>query len=465
MFSTVFIKKIFLFAGLFYSASLFAQDWFQPDFKQNPIFFSQGQILIPLCADPLDPICIDQWSQQGLPMALQVEGGTSHVFKYQYFMPALIFDEEIPEGLRAKDIKESKNWKPLKLPSFSVFENQIKEDRRFLFYVKKTSEEGGVQKVAAVFEDDSEHLLTGSVFMISEMALNLNPSHSFTTSKDTIGLPAKLQSDSPEVCFKILNKEVDFCSDCDETSKEESTDFFSFFPLFERLKGSESEQTFSISQICAPRVSLDFIIDNFNKTCNYSFKEFFKKALCKSQDRSWPLEILLAQMSVQSNGICHQEGEKREVCLESEEGSASLQCLRNPDEELEIFFEDYINASVENKNMWTEVFLSDQGYDLSSIYYPPQDIKLILNGSYYPVKESEGDLKNDKDLWKKIKFYYFIKKLYDKGVSQDSPDDIHLAHTELILGSRENSDFLMRDIWMEHIRDFVKASDSSLCFE
>ena len=123
------------------------------------------------------------------------------------------------------------------------------------------------------------------------------------------------------------------------------------------------------SKICSPDITLKKIVKNFNKTCPYKFKDFFKKIYCKACEKQGvPAEIMLSMMTIESAGDCKAKGDgdgsvgpfqinaKVHQChinyaVNSEENK---KCLEDPDKNLEFGIGDVKNKynAVNSEKSW-----------------------------------------------------------------------------------------------------------------
>lgn len=86
---------------------------FQPDFSGKPVFLPQNTPIIPLCNNPLDPSCMNQWSHQAIPLAV-TGPGTGMIPTMNLFVPSFI-----PSGIIYDSIGDNENWRTYTPPSFS----------------------------------------------------------------------------------------------------------------------------------------------------------------------------------------------------------------------------------------------------------------------------------------------------------------------------------------------------------
>ena len=109
----MFIRILYVLLLVFFSSEMTANPAvFTPDFSRTPILIPSGTTLLPLCNNPMDPLCMSQWSQQAVPLAVFPEGIGFNP-QFQYFMPAFIADKII-----GKNPKGDKDWE-VWAPSFS----------------------------------------------------------------------------------------------------------------------------------------------------------------------------------------------------------------------------------------------------------------------------------------------------------------------------------------------------------
>ena len=107
--------KFFIFLLLiFFSVQITAERplVFSPDFSGDTTIISAGTNLIPLCTHPNDPRCINQWSQQAVPLAVYSRGMGS-LPQFQHFLPVFI-----PSRITGKNLQDDEDWEVF-TPSFS----------------------------------------------------------------------------------------------------------------------------------------------------------------------------------------------------------------------------------------------------------------------------------------------------------------------------------------------------------
>ncbi len=95
---------------------------FTPDFSGAPVAVPAGAPLMPLCDDPSSPLCVNQWSQQAIPLAVYPQGAARPQF--QYFLPAFL-----PVGAVDENPAKSADWTVFR-PSFSSSFSRRRDRRR-----------------------------------------------------------------------------------------------------------------------------------------------------------------------------------------------------------------------------------------------------------------------------------------------------------------------------------------------
>lgn len=110
---------------------------FVPDFSGAPMPLSAGTAVLPLCSSPMDPLCLSQWSQQAMPLAVY-PGPAGHSPNFQYFFPTLIPSEIATESPIGD--KDWEFWRPSS--SFRKKRRRRSRDRE-----DKKAESATVQRV------------------------------------------------------------------------------------------------------------------------------------------------------------------------------------------------------------------------------------------------------------------------------------------------------------------------------
>ena len=110
--------------AIFFSTEIMANPTlFTPDFSGTPLPISAGTTLLPLCNSFMGPLCIDQWSQQAVLMAVD-PGISGEIPSFQYFLPAFIPSGTVNENLIGDDDWEL--WSP---SSFSKRKRRERKSR------------------------------------------------------------------------------------------------------------------------------------------------------------------------------------------------------------------------------------------------------------------------------------------------------------------------------------------------
>lgn len=78
---------------------------FSPNFNGLSVPMTAGTNILPLCSSPLDPLCVNQWSQQAMPLALH-PSAMGAMPQYQYFLPSFV-----PSGFVDSSPIDDENWK------------------------------------------------------------------------------------------------------------------------------------------------------------------------------------------------------------------------------------------------------------------------------------------------------------------------------------------------------------------
>ena len=371
------------------------------------------------------------------------------------------------------------------------------------------------------------------------------PALLFQTVRQTTALPATTKEVKPG-CFIInkqeaLNTEAGFCAECvrhkDSSpvldSLIEDQSFVSSLTNYLKkvTKGAKDKigkQTLrsesNIEKICSPEISLKAVINNFNKTCpspyKNNFKDFFKKAHCKSCQKGVPVELMMSMMSIESAGRCpavaqnqlensaglFQVDGRQHQCL-NEKGQAynrrtqaNLRCLKNPvnnlNKALDILVDHYgktnpkavskgqcknwMSLNPKERDSWrrgVSAYNGGPGW-LTRAIKSARDQRTLSNTTYLFGTHRNQNLteKSDTASWEELRAFYFIEKLApvnsrsrrlpecksflekDRGGTgrQLCLTVSNLAHTEAVLGREIKGSVGMVEIWSQYKRKFLK---------
>ena len=376
------------------------------------------------------------------------------------------------------------------------------------------------------------------------------PALSFQTARETTALPATTEEVQPG-CFVInkqeeLKTEAGFCAECVRHKENspvldtliEDQNFVSSLTNYLKkvtrgAKNKIAKQTLisesDIEKICSPEISLKAVINNFNKTCpspyKNNFKDFFKKAHCKSCQKGVPVELMMSMMSIESAGRCSavaqnqlenssglfQVDGRQHQCL-NEKGQvynrrtqANLQCLKNPvnnlNKALDILVDHYgktnskpvsegqcknwMSLNPIERDSWrrgVSAYNGGPGW-LTRAIKSARDQRTLKNTTYLFGTHRNRNLteKSDTANWEELRAFYFIEKLSPaNSKSRRLPecnsflDRDHggtgrqlcltvsnLAHTEAVLGREVKGSVGMVEIWSQYKRKFLKKDPIS----
>ena len=475
-------RLIGLFLLGFFTQIAFSNPLFYPHFASKPSFFPQNTRIIPLCQGPLNGYCINQWTQQAIPLGVHRLANPPQM---QYHLPFFI---PSPLERLIEDFHEEE-WDIL--PSFS-------DENRSFFRNRSNSNRIRIKEKNKIKE--------GKVYFVPEDKVKKDPSKkgSFVLKEETFVFPTTTKK-LKKGCFIVdqSETEADFCFECGKNNKSS----FSQWPkqllsaIREKLDGVDKSANkkvegklggrrrdgFSqlITKVCSPEISLGVIIANFNSTCPKpynNFEDFFNKAYCESCSKGIPPEVMMAMMSIESVGICgakadnefeksfglFQVNSDKHQCRDSYKTykvktEENRQCLKDPmnnlNKSIDILSDYYRQVNPKEAISKTKPCPSwltltnskrDQWRKTVSAY----------NGGPKWVKRAIKSARNTRNStsWEMLRAHYFIEKLDPKNSRGRELKFTHLnlAHTEAVLGRKNKGRASMVDIWAQYRMNFLK---------